>query len=277
MTAQQKAVDMEGKLDLFVYAHRFFVTVVVLLLVLYGAALILSRTDGFRDLVEQRLRERWDWPVVVERAELNPALTLVLEGVGSENDAADGAGFSVAAMRSRWSLWGAIIPGRATVRSVEARGGAATLKRDADGDWQPAFLARVAGELAAFAGIELNGKDGDAASPPSVSIINVQLSDTNLTWLDRNDQAMASLTGLTFKSNETQWSGRNLRHQFLSADRIHDTGATRRDVVRERLYVDGTPIDLSLIRKDGSGAAQTSSEIRQVSSTNFTAPPLNRE
>lgn len=60
---------------------RFWVTTVILILIVYVTVVMISRTDGFRDLVRQELSERVGFTVKIGASRLSPGLSIQLEDI----------------------------------------------------------------------------------------------------------------------------------------------------------------------------------------------------
>ncbi|HMP97081.1 MAG TPA: hypothetical protein PKA51_09185 [Kiritimatiellia bacterium] len=60
---------------------RFWVTVFLLVVIVYVTALLIGRTDGFRELVRQRMEKILGLPITIESMQISPWLELRLVGL----------------------------------------------------------------------------------------------------------------------------------------------------------------------------------------------------
>lgn len=86
---------------------RFWVTTLILLAIAYGTVLMISRTDGFRDLVRQDLTERAGFPVRLGASRMTPGLTIELKDVQGflHTNAPPVVRIHEATLRVRWIPW----------------------------------------------------------------------------------------------------------------------------------------------------------------------------
>ena len=84
---------------------RFWVTIVIIGAILYLAVYAISRSDGFRDIVQQRLSELSEIPLSIRAARVDAKMNLILEGV---NDAAARTnqlpGIDISYAKLKWRL-----------------------------------------------------------------------------------------------------------------------------------------------------------------------------
>lgn len=83
---------------------RFWVTVAVIGAILYGSLLLISRTDGFRGLVRQRLEAVTGGKLILEHVHVSPNLYVVLRGIregGAATNVVPGIELREAAIRFR--------------------------------------------------------------------------------------------------------------------------------------------------------------------------------
>lgn len=64
---------------------RFWVTIAVIAVIVYASALVISRTDGFRGIVRQRIETMTGLTLSIDRIYASPALDLVMEGIKEAN------------------------------------------------------------------------------------------------------------------------------------------------------------------------------------------------
>jgi hypothetical protein len=82
---------------------RFWVTLLVIALILYIAVYAISRSEGFRDIVQQRLSLMTGTPLVIEQSRADVWMNLILTGVSdSTNAIAQSPGISIGYARLKW-------------------------------------------------------------------------------------------------------------------------------------------------------------------------------
>ena len=240
------------------------VTLVVLAVMLYGAALAISRTGGFRAYVQADLSEAVGFEVALRDARLTPGLALVVEGVAAGRFDAPG---TPCLQADRVLLgWSPFASGGSRLRSIAVETGRLAFARTADGSWTPRPLAGAAEALLRGAGI-----DPDAARPsaPPRSSIRVTLRGVDVVWWKADRSTLASLSGLSLDVTPVDLPGRRLVHILAAADSADPAGDGRGVPLRieylwgggERIVLGGAtngtspPAGLGPIPGIGSGKA----------------------
>jgi len=136
----------------------------VLLLVLYGAAQVGSRTEWFRRRVERRISDLTGLDVRVGRIRATEALNLKIRDVVSLTDR---GGIELRLVRVRWRFFRP--RGAPLIESVRVDGWSATFAPDARGEWRPAVLGRPLEQALGLAGIRLPEPEAlaEAGTPPA--------------------------------------------------------------------------------------------------------------
>ena len=225
--SRRDAVEDQPSGDL---ARRFFVTLLVLAVLAYLAALLVGRTDGFRHMVEQRLGERWSLPVRVEQVRLLPDGSLRLRGL--TGGAVDGPGMTIEEARVSVSLPAALVPGRSPVRRVGVREGSWIFRRDDGGDWQPAAFAGDAAALAARLGLDPPGPLPAVRFTEAGHVL--QLAAVDARWEDVDAVPLVAIQGLSLDTARSRLLDREFRYERITAG--------PRSV--EQLWIDDQPVPL---------------------------------
>ncbi len=117
---------------------RFWVSLLLIVLIAYGTVLAIGRSAGFRDYARQRLEDQLGIALAVEAMRLTPTFELVLEGVkevvpnGKRLPAIEAASIG---LRIRWSDW---LRGRPwPFRACRVVGLVVHWRAEADQSWQP--------------------------------------------------------------------------------------------------------------------------------------------
>lgn len=199
------------------------VTLVVLAVMLYGAALAISRTGGFRAYVQADLSEAAGFEVALRDARLTPGLALVVEGVAAGRFDAPGTPCLQAdRVVLGWSLFSS---GGTRLRSLAVETGRLAFARSADGSWTPRPLAGAAEALLRGAGIT-----PDAANPPaapSLPSLRVTLRGVDVVWWKADRSRLASLAGLSLDVTPVVLPGRRLVHILAAAESVEPVEGAR--------------------------------------------------
>lgn len=219
--------------------YRTLVTLAILLLIAYVASLFIARTDGFRIMVEERLQERWQWPVQVGSARLTLGLNLEVRDVQSEGIAdRNRASLRLNRVRWDWQLWSAIHPRRTSVVRWEIDGGMFIFQPDENGVMQPAHFSGIAQRLGAWANVLPLALREQAIGPPGVAI---DWRNLDFYWLQASGTSGGALQGLKFTATEVTLPGRHLLHQVLSIHEVtQPNGQHTSDYALEWFLLDNT-------------------------------------
>ncbi len=241
MAAYRCAVKLEEESadDRRGWLRRLLFTLLALALIFYVAAFFVVRTDGFRYVIEERLRDAWDWPVDVERVWLNPDLSITVAGIESADfDARTGAGLVIEEIRMDWSLRRLLHPRQNALHRIWLEGGLFSFQPDADGTWQPAAFHPEAAVMMDWLGVAPpGGMPPDIRHPAGETVWTDVRAD--LFWWNAEEELVASLQGARLLSERTGLVGDEIRYTRVSADTLFSEQVTRRDVSRDILSIDG--------------------------------------
>lgn len=183
---------------------RFWVTTLVIVAILYVAVMMISRSDGFRDIVQQRLSLLAGMPVVVEGTRTDPWLNLELDGVvaGAATNRIPMLTVGHASLQWRWVplLRGEGWP----FRRLLAQDATLRFQQDTNGLWQPfpALHAMVAPAMKLPGAVTTN-----ETVPPVTEFLRstrteVVLEQGTVRWLARepDEPPLAVVEGLGLRS-----------------------------------------------------------------------------
>ena len=208
--------------------RHLVVTLLALALMLYGAALTISRTGGFRAYVQSEVSEQLGFDVAVASAALTPRMELEISGITAGRPDAPGTP-CVRADRVQigWSLRPA--PGIGRVRSIRVETGVVAFAQGADGSWVPSILAGAADELVKGAGLGLDDlrrapapaapeavqPNPPAAGPPGLCRVVVRGLD--VLWWKADRTKLAAIEGLDVDVTPMDVPGHRVLHIRASA------------------------------------------------------------
>lgn len=221
---------------------RFVVTLLVLAAILYVASFFIVRTDGFRYMVEERLRDTWEWPVRVERVWLNPDWSLVVAGIESEGfETREGPGIVLDEIQLDWSMLRLLHPRRSALRRMHVYGGLFSFRSAADDVWQPVYFHADALILAEWFGIRVSDPVNETVRFVE-GAVDLRITGGDVYWWNEDDECIAALRGLSFESDRTELLNDPFRYIRMSADEVFTLEEVRRQVTRKWLWVNDTMI-----------------------------------
>ncbi len=213
-------------------------TVVVVLLLLYAGVLLLSRTDGFRHVVEQHLRAAWGTPELeIDRAWCDLMLRLVLEGIRSEAAESGLPGFEIQDLNVSGVLTGRWSTGPYRFTALTVRGVDADLVHDANGPSQPTVIADFAKYIGARIGLF---DKGNSVAPPLESR-HVRVLDANIRWRNAEGQVTTRLEGVHYETEAARLLGQTVRLEQLTVD--YSLHAGREERAHTWTNLDRAPAD----------------------------------
>lgn len=215
-----------------------FAAILVALVILYGAMLVISRTAGFRALVQDAVQRYTNWPVQVERAYLTPTLRLTLVGLrGSGNLTSGKPGFNIARLSTtplQW-LWGSFTrSGRPTISLTEPF---VSVGYDGSGEAQPASLRKLVSQVAALFGAPIpTTPDDHKNTEPNLPSMR-EIRRGRFEW-HTPDGLLLSIEGLDLQHDFFVTSSRPLHYWHVRARRVNVPDLPRlEDVELEMLEV----------------------------------------
>jgi len=236
-----------------------------LALVLYGALLVGSRTEGFRALAEQRISAELGRPIRLERLALTPGLDVVFRGLKPAPDPDDPPPEpGVRAASGRMTLDGAaLLEGEWAPRELILRDGSLVFRTDTNAVVHPVGLA-AAREI-------LERILGDGATPPRAAAApsarqlreeltadrrppRVELTGFNIEWRDAGGGLQRALRGADLYWTPLTAPGRTLLHlQARAVEMIGHDGRRIAPFVHEELRVGRRTL---ILTPPPAGAAQ---------------------
>jgi len=257
MTTEKKGSkkrNKKNKTSPWVALRWFFstiLTVICLLGILYGTVHLLSRTDGCRSLIEDKLEEQLGYPVAIESTATDSKLNLIIAGLLTDDFQKPGQpGYGVEMAIIDWSLMGLLLPDHDIIRSVTLKRANLSLVRDEKGAWSPEAFAPMAMWLAQWARFNVTGK-GNTESMPTVAPakkpsdkkkkvekgidqkawekINMELSGCGIRWWDEEGHELASAIGINIFSTPVDVPKRRLQHYRVEIEKAEAVGKQQAD------------------------------------------------
>jgi len=210
---------------------RFWVTIVIILVILYAALLMISRTAGFSGLLRQRLENLSGIPISVERVHANFSMDLVVEGLRGGHNLTNGyASIIIGRAEMYWNIMPLIRGSGWPFRELKVNDCAIRFSQDKEGKWQPLNFLHQA--IAPWVEIE-----DEAGSEPNTAAIEylrsvrakIDVSNVNITWLGATDESVprATIKGLSFRTEPVRPMGRDVLWCQMQIERSETEGIDR--------------------------------------------------
>jgi len=210
---------------------RFWVTLVVIVIILYAAMLMISRTDGFRGILRQRLENLSGIPISVEKVHANLSMDLVVEGLRGGNNLTNGIpSVIIGRAEMYWNILPLIRGTGWPFRKLNVTDCAIRFSQDKMGVWQPLTYLHQA--IAPWVEIE-----DEAGSEPNTMAIEylrqvrakINVSNVTITWLGATDESVprATIKGLNFRAEPVRPLGQDVLWCQMQIERSETEGIDR--------------------------------------------------
>jgi hypothetical protein len=222
---------------------RFFVTLLILFVIVYVSCWFAAGTDGMRSLVEKWLSDRVGMPVTVKKVRMSFPVGLVVKDLSSNDFKEDAAGLQVAELN--------LSPGVDTAWLVTLKQVRLVLVQDGEKSWMPRFFEKL-GDLPTRNITEISRvthgfRDRVAVSSEKVSI----------RWIDGAGGILAAVDDGAFRVEPVSLPVGEWHYHSLSIYRYEAPGLdgySVRDMTREWIASDDNGyVELSRSGKSGHG------------------------
>ena len=190
--------------------RRFVITILIIALIVWVTLFLIARTEGGQQFVVNQLTECLDLEVTVKQVKLAFPLTLVMDGVRSENFVPRKAGMQV--KQARLSL-GVKPWWRMSLEEPELN--MAYSKAE---EWSPDVFAALG---------ELPGKNMNGIAELTGNIRKMgtlQITHGNLTWVDASGRKLAEARNLDFNMGPACVPGHLMTYYHLSVEHVINPG-----------------------------------------------------
>ncbi len=212
----------------------------LIFLILYIGVHLISRTEGVRALVADKISNGTRLPVSLQKCGATPLLGLRLQGLLIQ-------GTEMPDMKLSFNWFSFLSKEKPFVKKIRLKNAEVRFRRvPATGSWEPLVLSSIASRLGAVVGLN-PPKTGDDESVPVFPpyAINarslLQLKDTKVMWLDEKGNELASIENADFNVKSARLKGRKVMQAIVECDQI--TLASRRvldDFRLEAIRVEGS-------------------------------------
>ena len=223
-----------------VLAWRFLQTTLLIVLILYVAALVVSHTSGFRALSEERLGRALHAKIHIAKSHLTPGLDVVLGDLKlEETGVVVRARADCARAVIRWHFPRPLGSGEAP--EIQLRGARISMAWQGDA-WHPRAFADAAEGVAKWMNIPLPAKPKAAGRArdrmddfmPAAAEdkpswrgprVRIALEDGDVTWWTDQVDPVAAVTGLRLAVTPLDAPDRPMMHFLLEAREVSARGA----------------------------------------------------
>lgn len=249
MAKKKSAVAKKKKGSL----KRNLVSAILIVVILYIGIHVISRTEGARSFVADKISNGTRLPVALESCGATPLLGLRLKGL-------DFYGVQMPDVRVRFNRFAWLSKETPLVRQLEIQELEVKLKRVPDsGNWEPLVLHGLGSKLGAVLGLnpeQLQAEDSLPKFPAYV--INektlLQLRRAKVVWHDEQNRELAYITDADTRIKVVAFSDRKAIQTRLKCGHIKlSSGHLLRDLQIEAVKIDGYKPTLILKMSDSDG------------------------
>ena len=223
--------------------RRLVWTVATLVLLFYVATLMIARTDGFRHLLEQRLRSRWNEPALsIGRVRLDPLGILMLDDLQITATDQTEPHIRIPAVQWSWRLAGIMHRDQRAFRMIRVHGAEITMTYPPNGEQvtnpfaaDAAFLAE---QLGLFPG---ERRDVSAERHWLDRSQTVWVEEATLRWQGADGTVQAALEGITYRASIRTLQERLVRLEEATVRHLISPGRHERDIHQVWLSLDDIP------------------------------------
>ncbi|VGO17193.1 hypothetical protein PDESU_05788 [Pontiella desulfatans] len=248
-----KVKTAKKKRPLKVRIKRNLVTATTLLLILYIGVHVITRTDGFRTLVADKLSNGTRQLITLEKCGATPLLGLHLQGLGFE-----GAVIPDAKVLFNWH--GPLYKDVPLVRRLIIANLDIEFRRiPTSGNWEPLVLNGVGARLGAILGLNPATMDENDALPkfPAYAINEktlVQLRRAKLVWRDEKGRELAYITEADLNVKSGTLIKRKVIQTIAKCGHVKlASGRAMRDFRLEVFRIEGSGVATILDMADSNG------------------------
>lgn len=248
--AKKRAVASKNKKR---QLKRNILSGVLIALILYIGVHMISRTDGVRTAVADKISKGTRLPVALKSCGATPLLGLRLNGL-------DFYGVQMPDVRVKFNWFAWLSKKTPLVRQLEIQELQVKLQRVPDsGNWEPLVLHGLGSKLGAVLGLNPVQLQADDTLPKFPSfVINektlLQLRRAKVVWHDEQNRELAYITDVDTRIKVVAFSDRKAIQTLLKCGHIKlASGDILRDLQLEVFKIDGYTPTLVLKMSDSAG------------------------
>ncbi len=231
---------------------RRLATTAFILAILYVGAHVLSRTEGIRSLVADKISNGTRLPVTLEKCGMTPLLGLRLEGLVLQ-----GMDLMDVEISFNWLCW--LSKEKPFIDRVAIKNAEFDFRRTPAGTWEPLVLNGIGQQLGAVVGTnaERMGQHGELPKFPAFAInakTRLSLKNTKIVWRDPQGKELATIEKADYHVAVARLKDRKIIRSTVQCDRIRlASGRNLEDFRLETIHVAGTEWVTVLEMSDAGG------------------------
>jgi len=225
----------------------------LMILILYIGIHVISRTEGARGMVADKISNGTRLPVALESCAATPLLGLHLQGLDFH-----GVRMPDVQIRFNWFAW--LSKDRPLVKRLDVQGLEVKLKRiPTTGNWEPLVLHGLGNKLGAVLGLNPIQVSADDALPKFPTyVINektlLQLRRAKIVWHSEQNRELAYIADADMRIKVVAFSDRKALQTLLKCGHIKlASGHLLRDFQLEAVKIDEYKPTLILKMSDSDG------------------------
>ena len=215
--------------------YHVFTTLLIIVVILYVVVLCISRTAGFRNLLEGELEKRLDMPMKIEKAQADFRFNLKLENVATVGFDEGAAGVKAGRVFLRWRAGWGFFPEEVFVENVKV-----VFTNSLGGGWAPPVLASVSSWLSKWLQMDLTqgASDEVVSVGAAAGAVSGQITDSRVSMFNKvhfslkngamvwrsEGREMAALDGLFLEITPFSAPTREMSHYYLKLDIARGVG-----------------------------------------------------
>ena len=226
----------------------------VVLIILYIGAHIISRTDGARQAIADKLSNGTRQQISIEKCGMTALCGLRLRGLAFQ-------GVEMPDVKMSFNFFSFLSKDAPFVRQLWVKDMEIVFRRiPSSGNWEPLVLHGVGHRLGAVLGLNPPGIEEDDSLPkfPRVAINEktlLQLEDAKVVWKDERGREIAYITEVDLRLKSATFVKRKVIQTIVKAGHVKlSTGAALRDFRLEAFRVEGSEIITVLDMADINGS-----------------------
>jgi hypothetical protein len=248
--AKKKAATVKKKKGSL---KRNLLSSALIVIILYVGIHVISRTEGARSFVADKISNGTRLPVALQSCAATPLLGLHLKGL-------DFYGVQMPDVRVKFDWFARFSKDKPLVRQLEVQSLVVKLQRiPSTGNWEPLVLHGLGSKLGAVLGLNPVLQQGDDSLPKFPAyVINektlLQLRRAKVVWHDEQNRELAYITDTDTRIKVVAFSDRKALQTQIKCGHIKlATGRLLRDFQLEAVRIDGYKPTLILEMSDSDG------------------------
>ncbi|VGO22558.1 AsmA family protein [Pontiella sulfatireligans] len=232
---------------------RNLASALIIFLILYIGVHVISRTEGARSAVADKLSNGTGQPIALEKCEATPLLGLRLQGLAFQ-------GVSMPEVKMSFNWFSFLSKDKPFIKQLRIQGLEIQFKRvPASGHWEPLVLHGVGSRLGAVLGLNPAEMGEDESLPkfPPYAInakTLLQLDRAKVVWRDENGREIAYITEADLKVKSGTFIKRKVIQTIAQCGHVKlASGRALRDFRLEVFRIEGSGVVTVLDMADSNG------------------------